>query len=102
MKQLKSFLAQRKARPLNDLLPSTRRWSETLPDSAKPYQLMQTYPRLANRIANAWRDRERSLMILDDLLTDRRGGRQGLPPFVVAELLRLRALLDAGPNPISR
>ena len=94
--------AQRKARPLNDLLPSTRRWSQTLPESAKPYQLMQTYPRLANRIANAWRDRERSMTILDDLLVDRRGQRQGFPAFIVAELLSLRALVDAAGNSISR
>jgi len=89
----------RKARPFDVLLPATQRWAESLPGSAKPYQLMQTFPRIANRIANAWSDEQTCLAVLDDLLIDRRGGRQGFSPFVQAELLHLRALRDGGHGP---
>ena len=50
--------------------------------------------RSTGRIASASRNIETSRETLDDLLIDRRGGRQGFPPFVLAELLRLRELLD--------
>jgi hypothetical protein len=85
--------AQRKARPLGELLPATRRWAESLPEFAKPNQLLQTYPRIANRIANAWHG-SNALVAINDLIVDRRGGRRGLPPFVLAELLSLRHLLE--------
>ncbi len=95
------YRAQRKTRPLDELLPATLRWADSLSDSAKPYQLMKTYPRVANRVANAWRD-GRALSVLDELLVDRRGGRRGFPAFVLAELLALRELLDHGHSSSSR
>lgn len=57
---------------------------------------METLPRIANRIANAWHDEQAAVALLDELLIDRRGRRQGFSPFVQAELLRLRALRDSG------
>jgi hypothetical protein len=59
------------------------------------------YPRIANRIASAWRDSEAARASLDDLLIDRRGGRQGFPPFVLAELLHLRTLLYRGADSVA-
>jgi hypothetical protein len=84
----------RKAHPLDQILPATRRWVESLPASVQPIQTMRTYPRIANRIASAWRDPQTAQPVIDDLLIDRRGGRQGFPPAVKMELLRLRSLLD--------
>jgi hypothetical protein len=92
----RDWTALRKARPLDLLLPVTQRWAESLPDSTKPHRSMEKFPRIANRIASAWRDEQACLAVLDDLLVDRRGGRQGFCPFVQAELLQLRTLRCGG------
>ena len=86
--------AVRKAHPLNQILPSTRRWFDSLPASCRPIEMMKTYPRIANRIALAWREPQTAQEFIDDLLIDRRGERQGFPPFVLLELMRLRSILD--------
>ena len=84
----------RKAHPLNQILPATSRWCDSLPLSDVPSETMKTYPRIANRIALAWRDPRAAQEVLDDLLIDRRGGRQGFSPFVIIELMRLQSILD--------
>lgn len=57
------------------------------------------YPRVANRLAWCWRDDLATVALLDDLLTDRRGGRAGFAKPVVRELRRLRHLLDGSAEP---
>jgi hypothetical protein len=84
----------RKAHPLNQLLPATRRWLDSLPASSRPIEMVKTYPRIANRIALAWNDPKNAQEVMDDLLIDQRGGRQGFPPLEKMELLRLRSILD--------
>jgi hypothetical protein len=84
----------RKARPLDQLLPATERWADSLPRDVRPNQLLRIYPRIANRIAFAWPDPKALQEVLDDVLIDRRGGRKGFPPFVLSELLRLREGVD--------
>jgi hypothetical protein len=86
--------AFRKARPLNEILPATRRWLDALPASGIPTEMIKKYPRIANRIAFAWRDPQTAQEVIDDLLMDARGGRQGFSPFVIIELMRLRSILD--------
>jgi len=81
----------RRARPLDRLLPATQRWANSLAKQEKPIQLMKMYPRIANRLAFAWDDPKAVQDVLDDVLIDRRGGRQGFPPVVQAELIRLRS-----------
>ena len=71
-------------------------WAASLDAVAAPYRLMAQYPRIANRIANAWNDGQACLIILDELLVDRRGGRKGFPEAVRGELLRLRQMRDGG------
>jgi len=83
----------RNARPLNDLLASTRRWADSLPTLGRPDTLMRMYPRLANSIATAWSDPIAAQAVLDDLLVDRRGGRSGFPMLVRADLMQLRSIL---------
>jgi hypothetical protein len=69
---------------------ATRRWLRELPPRRRPLQLVAQYPRVANRLSWCWRDPGLAAQVLDDLLTDRRGGRRGFPPLVARELLRLR------------
>lgn len=86
------WMPKRRGQPLDRLLPATRQWAESLPESARPLNLLRTFPRIANRIAHDWQDYEATCAVLDDLLVDRRGGRRGFPPPVHAELLNLKAV----------
>jgi hypothetical protein len=72
------------------LTGTTRHWLQRLPARRRPYRLCTAYPRVANRIAWAWPDEAVAAQVLDDLLTDRRGGRAGFPPWVNRELRRLQ------------
>jgi hypothetical protein len=72
------------------LTGTARQWLRRLPARRRPLRLCEEYPRVANRIAWCWHDAALAEQALDDLLTDRRGGRRGFPPPIVRELLRLR------------
>ncbi len=72
------------------LTGTTRAWLRKLPAGRRPLQLCAQFPRVANLIAWHWRDTLQVHAVLDDLLTDRRGGRTGFPPAIVHELRRLR------------
>ena len=72
------------------LTGTTRAWLRKLPAGRRPQQLCVHYPRVANLIAWHWRDAVRAHEVLDELLTDRRGGRVGFPQAIVHELRRLR------------
>ena len=76
--------------PLDQQLPATARWVATLPSEIQPLTLLQRFPRIANDLARVWRDDAELQLHLDELLTDRRGGRQGFPPEIHQELLMLR------------
>ncbi|MGH8802783.1 MAG: hypothetical protein ACREX6_10890 [Casimicrobiaceae bacterium] len=65
-------------------------WLAALPVAVRPKQLALRYPRLANRISETWRAPHRSLRLLDQLMTDERGGRHGFPLPVATELATLR------------
>lgn len=82
---------QRRApRACDEALTGTaRRWLRGLPHRRRPIRLCQLYPRLANRLAWVWAQPERAAQVLEDLLQDRRGGRQGFPAPVRRELERL-------------
>ncbi len=75
---------------------TARRWLRELPPRRRPLRLCALYPRVANRLAWCWRDPKLAAQALDDLLTDRRGGRRGFPPAVQRELQRLRDALARG------
>lgn len=49
---------------------------------------------MANLIAWNWRDPVLSHEVLDDLLADRRGGREGFPKAIATELRRLRDFIE--------
>ena len=84
------WTSQRKAAPFNKLLGSTSRWAEALPPEVRPHALMAQYPRLANMAAASWEIEKAFRDYLDLLLVDRRGGRKGFPPEILAEFENLR------------
>jgi len=71
------------------LTGTTRAWLRKLPASRRPQQLCIQFPRIANLLAWHWRDPVQVHQLLDDLLHDRRGSRDGFPVAVVQELRRL-------------
>jgi hypothetical protein len=93
---------QRRRQPLDDALPVTIRWVEKLPSEVRPLAMLKQFPRIANVIARAWTDAAEIQAVLDDLLVDRRGGRQGFPLEVTEELLVLRDYFQGRyPNGVS-
>ena len=72
------------------LTGTARQWLRRLPARRRPLRLCHLYPRVVNRIAWCWADAAMTAQVLEDLLQDRRGGRQGLPAPALRELQRLR------------
>ena len=81
--------SRRWPQPFDQPLPATARWAANLPTDVKPLALLHGFPRIAATLARLWEDGERLQTYLDDLLVDRRGGRQGFPPDIHHELLLL-------------
>lgn len=73
-------------------------WLARLPAGVRPHALCTRYPRIANRLAVCWADPALTDLLFDDLLIDRRGGRQGFPAPVLADLLALRELHESRPR----
>jgi len=69
-------------------------WLIHLPPAARPANLAERYPRVVNAIAGRWDNLERSLLMLEDLIVDHRGGRKGFASEVDAELRALLALRE--------
>ena len=65
-------------------------WLTNLPVQVRPRLLCERFPRIANHIALNWSDRAGTVQALGRLLTDERGGRQGFPTEIEAEIVRLR------------
>lgn len=86
----------RKWSPPEPVKEPTAAWLRTLPAEARPVDLPQAYPRIANRLATIWADPVMCDRCFDELLTDRRGRRSGFPPDVLAELKTLRQFRTKG------
>jgi hypothetical protein len=71
------------------LSDAARSWMQRLPEQVAPNRVCSLYPRIANRLAFLWPDPGLTEHFLDELLVDRRDGRQGFPPDVTVELLTL-------------
>ena len=90
----------RKAQPAEHLLPRSKNLLEQLPPEIFPGALARHYARIVNLIAFHWNDRNDCAEYFKELLTDRRGGRQGLAPAVRRDLVRLWAYCQRiGPQP---
>jgi hypothetical protein len=94
-RDVSDWLPKRKARPYDKLLSTTLSWCETLPAAVRPHELCEGFPRIANGLAAGWGDRDATMRYLDELSTDRRGGRKGFPAVVLEELHSLRAFYEA-------
>ena len=66
-------------------------WLQQLPQPVRPSELCARYPRVANRIALCWSDPLLTEQVFDALLLSQRGKRNGFPPSVATEMMRLRA-----------
>ena len=84
----------RRALPANEPFTATFDWLASLPCDVRPLALLQRFPRIANRLANAWNDPADFREYMFDLLIDRRSGRKGFPLDVESELLALRTFFD--------
>jgi hypothetical protein len=75
-------------------------WMRTLPKEIWPLQTGATYPRILNRLAHAWANRDEREFAFEDLLNDRRKNRRGFPAPVKEELQALQMYaLGLGANP---
>ena len=72
------------------LLSSTIDWLASLPLNMRPLALATQFPRVANRIAQEWKEPSACRRDFEDLVYDNRGNREGFPPDVLVELLALR------------
>ena len=65
-------------------------WLIALPTTLRPQSLPIQFPRIVNALAEVWHEPEPCQAAFDRLLRDRRKGRKGFPPAVLAELEALR------------
>jgi hypothetical protein len=89
-----SYTHLRREPQSKDLNPQTLAWLDGLPSELRPCETALRFARIANRLAELWATPPLCLQYLDELCFDRRGGRQGFPPGVAAELLALKAHLE--------
>jgi hypothetical protein len=89
-----SYHGERRMQPINQALPATLKWVESLPPEFQPAATLRDYPRIVNALARSWNDREAFSAYLDSLLVDRRGGRRGFPGDVHHELVCLQEYFD--------
>ena len=54
-----------------------------------PHRLEERFPRIVNKLVAAWPSPDSTAAVFDDLLIDRRGGRQGFPPEIAREIFQL-------------
>jgi hypothetical protein len=84
------WIGRRKAQPANVLLPSTRRWVNSLPLEYRPQVLLIRFGRIANLLAANWDNPSDCTAYMSSLLHDRRGHRKGFPPEVLQDIYDLR------------
>lgn len=82
--------AKRNAGAAESMRTGTIQWILKLPAHVQPRFLQVKYPRVANRMAALWDDKEACERYFEDLLTDKRGGRKGFPLNVAQEIATLR------------
>jgi hypothetical protein len=83
-------MRRRNSQEVNRLLPSTIDWLANLPLTVRPLALATQFPRVANRIAQEWKEPSTCRKDFEELVYDNRGDREGFPSDVLVELLALR------------
>lgn len=71
------------------LTPEAEAYFKQLPSEDFPAQLIETYPRIANRIVALRSDEPALGKYFESLLADERGGRQGFPFPILVEIQNL-------------
>lgn len=84
------------------LKATTLAWLRSLPQYALPVETASAYPRVLNRIADVWSDREEIAAVWESLFNDGRKNRRGFPMKVRTELETLRALSIPPVTPAAR
>ena len=77
--------------PAEILFATTKDWMASLPFEFQPRAIAEVFPRIANAMAALWTRPDALTSYFDELLVDKRRGRQGFPTDVVGELHALRA-----------
>jgi len=72
------------------LCPEARAVLQSLDSHALPVHLACRFPRVMNQIARLWHRPAHLDIYFEDLLIDKRGGRQGFPFAVATELVALK------------
>lgn len=72
------------------LTAAARAMMAALPDDVRPRELAEQFPRIVNKMAEIWKRPVLMDRLFDDLLVDRRGGRQGFPLGVLFEITTLK------------
>lgn len=93
--QVAAQAQKRRGQPANVLLPRTREWIESLPSEVRPKALHVRYARIANLMCSTWETPKEARQYFDDLLVDRRGGRQGFAPDVLQDIKTLSEYFEA-------
>jgi hypothetical protein len=87
---LEQLIARRRPQPPQQLHGDTIKWLAGLPADVRPTLLPIQFVRIANELARVWPAPRACLDYFDDLLIDRRGGRQGFPFDVALEIAGLK------------
>ena len=88
-----------RARPISD---GSIRLLESLPPTLRLVALRGQFPRVLNRIADAWHTPPAFAALIDSLMIDDRGQRQGFPFEVLNELTDLREFYFSMVHPEAR
>ena len=68
-------------------------WLQTVPLAVRPTALSGIYPRIVKKIMCLWTQPQALQDYMDEMTTDRRGGRLGFPPKVADEIERLASYI---------
>ena len=90
----RDFTRMRRLHPNTKLMPQTIDWVLALPPKVRPHLLAAKFARVANNLCYMWNNADACMRYFDDLLTDRRCGRQGFPVAVAEELATLRRYFE--------
>jgi len=99
---LESLIARRRPQPPEVLASETIKWLASLPSDVRPTALPSQYLRIANALARVWSDHRKCLEYLEELLIDRRGGRQGFPFEVALEIAGLKDHYETAIHPTAQ
>lgn len=69
-------------------------WLRRVPAQFRPVCLSRRYPRIVNKMSEVWGNVSKAQDYFDDLMLDRRGGRQGFPLEIVMEISDLRTYYE--------